>query len=237
VGDHKQLPPSVGFWAKNAGYDESLFQRLSHRVKPMLLDTQYRSHPLIMDFPSLKFYENGLKNGTPKHHRKAPAGFNWNTDKNGESLPVAFVNSFHREDRECGLSKSNTGEAKIIIDILVGFFKKGVKPNEIGIISPYAGQNKTIKKLLQKLNLDVELNSVDAFQGREKEIILFSATRSNLQGGIGFLSDPRRFNVMHTRAKKGLVVVGNRETLERDKTWKHWLEWIDENRLEVKVKH
>lgn len=228
------MPPSVGHWAKMAGYSESLFARLADQVEPKLLDTQYRSHPLIMEFPSTKFYNGELKNGVAARDRHPPVGFRWKKNSEHSYQPVAFVNSDSSEFSTGTSSKSNTGEADLVMKILHGFLKNNVKQSDIGIISPYSGQNKVLRKMLQKSKLhDVELNSVDAYQGREKEIIIFSATRSNNQGNIGFLSDPRRFNVMHTRAKRGLIIVGNRETLCKDFTWKDWINWIDRKNLQV----
>merc|ERR1712188_223388 len=76
-----------------------------------------------------------------------------------------------------------------------------------------------------------EIASVDAFQGREKELIVFSAVRSNAGGRVGFLADWRRLNVMITRARRGLIVIGNTDTLRSDPTWGKWLDWADEQGL------
>lgn len=236
VGDHQQLPPSVGYWAAQKGYSESLFARLSGVVKPLMLDTQYRSHPLIMQFSSDMFYNGQLLTGIDHRHREPPKGFPWKEHHKIGKLPVAFINSTTPEDKSTQeLSKSNMGEARMVMKVLDMFLKKGMKTDHIGIISPYAGQNRILRKLLRDRNLNIELNSVDAFQGREKELIIFSAVRSNRHGSIGFLSDHRRFNVMHTRARRGLIVIGNRDTLKGDNTWNQWLAWIDKLDLEVKA--
>jgi hypothetical protein len=96
------------------------------------------------------------------------------------------------------------------------FFKSGVVPNQIGIVTPYEGQRSYIVSFMQfngslkrDLYKDVEVASVDAFQGREKDYIILSCVRSNEHQGIGFLNDPRRLNVALTRAKYGLVILGN----------------------------
>ena len=100
--------------------------------------------------------------------------------------------------------------------IVTKFFKAGVQPGQIGIITPYEGQRSYIVSTMQQngsyrkdLYKEVEVASVDAFQGREKDYIVLSCVRSNEHQGIGFLNDPRRLNVALTRAKYGLVILGN----------------------------
>jgi superfamily I DNA and/or RNA helicase len=228
-GDHKQLPASVSHEASLKGYDVSLFSRLAETIEPNLLTVQYRSHPMIMEFSSKLFYNGMLQNAVSPKHRIPPPGFPWNIDSKGNDLPVAFVNVDSYEVIQ-GSSKTNTKEARVVSDIVQDLLSANVPLDHIGVISPYSAQNKLLAKMLPS---GVELNSVDAYQGREKEVIVFSATRANVRGNLGFVSDERRFNVMHTRAKRGLVVVGNRDTLKHDPLWKQWFEWIDENNMQV----
>jgi KaiC/GvpD/RAD55 family RecA-like ATPase len=233
VGDHKQLPPSVGYLASNKGFSQSMFSRLARNVKPLLLDTQYRSHPLIMDFSSKMFYNGELKHGVKPSERVPPKGFPWKRNKKHGIVPVAFV-PLKSQESQVGLSKVNAMEADIIIRILKKLIESGLRQDQVGVISPYAGQNRLLVKYLKECNLEgVEQNSVDGFQGREKEVILFCATRANSAGQVGFLKDERRLNVMHTRARRGLVVVGNPYTLDADKHWREWLRWVEENNLVV----
>lgn len=113
-------------------------------------------------------------------------------------------------------------EASNVEKIVTKFFKSGVVPSQIGVVTPYEGQrsyivnymqfNGTLKKELYK---EIEVASVDAFQGREKDYIILSCVRSNEHQGIGFLNDPRRLNVALTRAKYGVVILGNPKVLSK----------------------
>ena len=116
------------------------------------------------------------------------------------------------------------------------FIRSGVKPNQIGIITPYEGQRAFLVSHMQyqgplntKLYQDVEIASVDAFQGREKDIIIISCVRSNEHQGIGFLADPRRLNVALTRGKYAVIVVSNPKVLTRHPLWNHLLHHFKEN--------
>jgi len=128
-----------------------------------------------------------------------------------------------------GTSYLNRTEASNVEKIITRFFKAGVQPQDIGIITPYEGQRSYIVQSMQangtfkKENYkEIEVASVDAFQGREKDFIVLSCVRSNDHQGIGFLSDPRRLNVALTRAKYGLVILGNPKVLSKHPLW-HYL--------------
>jgi len=106
-----------------------------------------------------------------------------------------------------------------------------IGPEGVGLVTPYKGQVNYIKRLirerpnLSKFKVGLEVESVDGFQGQEKEVIIFSAVRNNAEGKIGFLSDWRRLNVMLTRARRGCIVIGSRRTLINDPLWRQWLLW------------
>lgn len=121
-----------------------------------------------------------------------------------------------------GTSYLNRTEASNVEKVLTRFLKAGVQPDQIGVITPYDGQRAYLVYYLQfnasmraQLYADIEIASVDAFQGREKDFIVLSCVRSNEHQGIGFLNDPRRLNVALTRAKYGVIVLGNAKVLQR----------------------
>ncbi len=233
VGDHRQLPPTViSRRAENGGLRRSLFERLvAMGLEPMLLDTQYRMHPAISDFPNRTFYEGRLVDGIMAAERPNPAGLLWNDWE----VPMAFlpVNGDELLSPD-GASKENPAEAGWVAKILENLLQAGdLEEADIGIITPYAGQVRAIRDALPERNDSVEVHTVDGYQGREKEVIIFSCVRSNSDGTVGFLSDERRLNVALTRAKRGLIVIGDPDTLRNDQTWASWLDYIRGRNLEA----
>ena len=233
VGDHRQLPPTViSRRAENGGLRRSLFERLvAMGIEPMLLDTQYRMHPAISDFPNRIFYEGRLVDGITAADRPNPAGLLWNDWE----VPMAFlpVNGDELLSPD-GASKENPAEAGWVAKILENLLQAGdLEETDIGIITPYAGQVRAIRDALPERNDSVEVHTVDGYQGREKEVIIFSCVRSNSDGIVGFLSDARRLNVALTRAKRGLIVIGDPDTLRNDETWASWLDYIRSRNLEA----
>jgi len=233
VGDHRQLPPTViSRRAENGGLRRSLFERLvAMGIEPMLLDTQYRMHPAISDFPNRTFYEGRLVDGITAADRPNPAGLLWNDWE----VPMAFlpVNGDELLSPD-GASKENPAEAGWVAKILENLLQaRDLEEADIGIITPYAGQVRAIRDALPERNDSVEVHTVDGYQGREKEVIIFSCVRSNSDGIVGFLSDARRLNVALTRAKRGLIVIGDPDTLRNDETWASWLDYIRSRNLEA----
>lgn len=229
VGDHQQLGPVImNKKAARAGLTQSLFERLvvlSNR--PIRLQVQYRMHPCLSEFPSNMFYEGTLQNGVtaPERLRKN-VDFPWPVP----DTPMFFYQNLGQEEiSSSGTSFLNRTEASNVEKIVTKFFKSGVVPGQIGVVTPYEGQrsyivnymqyNGTLKKDLYK---EIEVASVDAFQGREKDYIILSCVRSNEHQGIGFLNDPRRMNVALTRAKYGVVILGNPKVLSKHPLW-HYL--------------
>mmetsp|Transcript_30043 Transcript_30043/g.84639 ORF Transcript_30043/g.84639 Transcript_30043/m.84639 type:complete len:1295 (+) Transcript_30043:66-3950(+) len=230
VGDQCQLPPTVqSTEAEERGLSLSLYSRMvdGGGIVPFLLDTQYRSHPLIAEFSARTFYANRLKSGVKAEDRRPPRGLPWPRD----GCPLAFVD-VHSEEASEGESKLNQGEADVICRLVQDvFYQRELEVTEVGVVTPYVAQVRILKRMLRGVvpeNADPELlevASVDNFQGREKDLIVFSAVRSNRSGTVGFLADWRRLNVMLTRARRGLVVVGNSRTLKSDEHWSKWLDF------------
>jgi len=134
-------------------------------------------------------------------------------------------------------SKCNQREARVVAGIvrdLLSYGEGGLNGSQIGVITPYSGQVRLLQNLfsgLGSLCADVDINSVDGYQGREKEVIIFSAVRANKTGAVGFLSDWRRLNVALTRARRGLIVVCCPRTLKNDKYWKQYIDWAEESKI------
>ncbi|RXG45700.1 hypothetical protein VDGE_00276 [Verticillium dahliae] len=230
VGDHKQLGPVImNKKAAKAGLNQSLFERLVNlRLQPIRLNTQYRMHPCLSEFPSNMFYDGSLQNGVTHAQRlRRDVDFPWPV----ADTPMMFWSNLGNEEISAsGTSYLNRTEASNVEKVVTRFFKAGVKPQDIGVITPYEGQRSYIVSTMQNTGTfkkesykEVEVASVDAFQGREKDFIVLSCVRSSDNQGIGFLSDPRRLNVGLTRAKYGLVILGNPKVLSKHELWHHLL--------------
>ncbi len=227
AGDHCQLPPTV--ISPKTGR-ESLCYTLFERFHDVLqasfkirLEVQYRMHETIMGFSSREFYEKKL---TAHAQNRGHLLADLKGVQAGEETKTPFVFldtaglGFEEKEEEGTSSRFNEEEARLVARLYADLVKAGVRPSQIGIISPYKAQVKCLHQLiLGNISEDVEgqeipeIDSVDAFQGREKEAILVALVRSNLKGDIGFLSDTRRMNVALTRAKRQLIVVGDSATI------------------------
>ncbi len=216
AGDHKQLPPTI-LSDKAYELEETLFESLIEKYphKSQLLNVQYRMNEKLMQFPNAAFYGNMLESD------EAIKNITLNDIIDDDDKVMNFIDTSmmdNNAEEHLNDSKSfvNKLEAGICLELAEDYIKKGVKENQIGIISPYADQVKLISE-----KTSIEVKSVDGFQGREKEIIIISTVRSNNNGEIGFLNDLRRLNVAITRAKRKLIIVGNKNTLSYNPTYKN----------------
>jgi superfamily I DNA and/or RNA helicase len=215
AGDHCQLPPTiVSREAAHDGYGVSMMERLVEHYGDAVtrrLTVQYRMHRDIMTFSSDEFYDGALVAAPAVADRRLAPG-----------VPaLTFLDTagagYDDELEEDGESRVNPKEAALVATLareLLGLAGAGVAPAELAIISPYAGQVRLLRRLLAAERSEgVEIDSIDGFQGREKDAVLISCVRSNLDLEIGFLAETRRMNVALTRARKRLVVVGDSATL------------------------
>lgn len=259
VGDHVQLGATVQPYAVLTQYDVSLFERLYKQtvlessglgLAKVMLDTQYRMHEDICRFSSDEFYGGKLSTGIMKSERPMPESqFPW-PPRDGIVQRMVFAECSTPEDLG-RKSKSNEGQAVVCHSICrllntLPASTKGqkevqgdpAKPAPIAVLTPYSRQAELLKGRLAQFS-KVEVSSIDGFQGREAEIVIFVTVRCNMRGEIGFLKDLRRMNVALTRAKTGVVVIGNRSTLttgtaDPDSTmvWKRLLAVLMEVKIE-----
>ncbi len=165
-----------------------------------------------------------MQNGVSEVERNVPGvDFPWPNP----SRPMFFlINNGNEEIGGSGTSYLNRTEAASVEKIVTLMLKAGVVPDQIGVVTPYEGQRSYVVSHMQKngpmrsdLYKEIEVASVDSFQGREKDYIIVSCVRSNTQQGIGFLRDPRRLNVALTRARFGVIIVGNARLLAKNPLW------------------
>lgn len=229
AGDHKQLPPTIlNEEAKREGLDETMFERLialfGDNVKT-LLKIQYRMHEKIMRFSADEFY-NGelLADSSVEAHTlkdiidRDPKGkFRHVLDPYPPLSMIDTKMEMPERTRSGSTSKENPGEAVLAKELAEEYLDLGLEATDIGIITPYKDQADLIEKKIVEENL--EIDTVDGFQGREKEVIILSLTRSNDEGFIGFLKDLRRLNVSLTRAKRKLIVLCDKSTLSSNEVY------------------
>ncbi|WP_292602072.1 IGHMBP2 family helicase [Methanobrevibacter sp. UBA212] len=232
AGDHKQLPPTI-ISDRAGALSKTLFEELIriYPFKSQLLNIQYRMNSLLMKFPNEEFYDNGLKSDSSVDDIKIRDILDSHQDEEAllfiDTSDIADNRERHLKDSK---SIVNEIEAEIAIRIADDYLSDGVNESDIGIISPYADQVKIIQE-----NTEIEVKTVDGFQGREKEIIIISTVRSNDKGNIGFLSDLRRLNVAITRAKRKLIIIGNKDTLITNPTYERLINFCEDENLLEKV--
>jgi|AntDeeMinimDraft_5_1070356.scaffolds.fasta_scaffold06934_2 predicted DNA helicase len=244
IGDHKQLPPTIlSKKAAEKGLRKSMFERLyeiyGKDIRSML-EIQYRMHDDIMEFSNNEFYNGNLKSAAEvADHTLRDLGYELKgkkcfTDKSLDpGQPIVFIDTKEMTAEERSLKGSNSYdnlvEMEVLLDIVDEALKSELKPEQIAVIAPYKDQVDLLKKHNNLENL--EINTVDGFQGREKEVVLISLVRSNDCNNIGFLRDLRRINVALTRAKRKLIVIGDSSTVTKNDTYENLIEYIKENGL------
>ena len=244
IGDHKQLPPTVlNQKAAEAGLKKSLFERL-YEVQGdkfwSLLQIQYRMHDKIMNFSNHKFYSGRLvSDERVADHTLKDLGVE--SDKNKcftdkaliPDKPIVFIDTSNMEAEERSLSSSNSYdnpvEAEIVLDLVDEAQKLGVNGEKIAVITPYKDQVDLLNHRCKSEK--IEIDTVDGFQGREKELVVLSLVRSNERNNIGFLRDLRRMNVSLTRAKRKLIIIGDQNTISNHRLYEDLINYVKENGL------
>ncbi|TMA34013.1 MAG: DUF2075 domain-containing protein [Deltaproteobacteria bacterium] len=207
AGDHRQLPPTV-ISPDAAALSVSLFERLAaaHPEAMVTLAEQHRMNERIMRYPSDALYAGKLRAHPSVAHHSIDAA------------PLEMIDTagrgFEEETPEDSESKLNVGEAGLAVSEVRRLLAAGMRPQDVAVISPYDAQVQKIRQLLEDV-ADLEIDTVDGFQGREKEAVIVSLVRSNAAGELGFVADIRRINVALTRARKKLVVIGDSATVAR----------------------
>ncbi len=243
AGDHCQLPPTVkSLEALKGGLGVTLMERIVDN-KPecvSLLQVQYRMNDEIMQFSSDYFYHGLMKSAPEVAHRLVHEGdapilwFDTATINLGEDEQNNFREQFVGET----FGRINKGEANLTLSLLQIYFQRIGKQRvlddriDVGIISPYRAQVQYLRRLLNKRAFFkpyrhlISVNTVDGFQGQERDVILISLVRANDAGQIGFLRDLRRMNVAITRARMKLFILGDATTMTRHPFYKHLYDYI-----------
>ncbi|KAL5225398.1 hypothetical protein ABZP36_012037 [Zizania latifolia] len=226
VGDPQQLPATI--ISKAAGtllYSRSLFERFQQAGCPtILLSLQYRMHPQIREFPSRYFYQGRLTDSESVVKLLDEAYY-----RDALMAPYIFFDISHGRESHRGGSSSyqNVHEAQFALRLyehLQKFLRaNGGKKTSVGIITPYKLQLKCLQREFEEVmsteeGKDIYINTVDAFQGQERDVIIMSCVRAS-NHGVGFVADIRRMNVALTRARRALWVVGNANSLMQSEDW------------------
>jgi len=232
AGDHNQLSPTIkSKEAAQGGLSITLLEKCValHPQSVVLLEEQYRMHETIMGYSSRVFYGNKLKaHSSVARHLLFP----------GEA-PLSFIDTAGCgfEEKKDGTSTSNPEEAVFLLNhltVLVTALSAHYTADDfpsIAVISPYKQQIYQLNELLLHspalltYRSKISVNTIDSFQGQERDVVYISMTRSNTNGEIGFLSDTRRMNVAMTRARKKLVVIGDSATLSKLKFYADFIEY------------
>ena len=248
AGDHCQLPPTVkSIAALRAGLGKTLMERIAENKPEVvtLLKIQYRMNDEIMRFSSNWFYKGQVESAPQIKYRGIldydhPITWIDTSDKEPsdtieESDDLNFKEQFVGES----FGRINKAEAELTLLTLAEYFTKIGKQRvlnesiDVGIISPYRAQVQYLKRLIKKYEFFkpyrrfISVNTVDGFQGQERDVILISLVRSNDEGQIGFLKDLRRMNVAMTRARMKLIILGNKDTMIKHPFYKQLWEYIE----------
>ena len=246
AGDHCQLPPTVkSIAALKAGLGKTLMERIveMHPEAVTLLKIQYRMNEDIMRFSSDYFYHGEVESAPEVKYRSIldmDLPMTWiDTGAFADSVSDgSVVGTFKEEFVGESFGRINKAEAELTLLALQHYFNQISKQRllderiDVGIISPYRAQVQYLRRLLMKREFFkpfrrfISVNTVDGFQGQERDVIVISLVRSNDEGQIGFLRDLRRMNVAMTRARMKLIILGDKETMTRHPFYRQLWQYI-----------
>lgn len=235
AGDHCQLPPTVkSFAALKAGLGKTLMERIVENKPEVvtLLRVQYRMNEQIMRFSSDYFY-HGMVESAPQIKYRGILDYD---------TPMVWIDTSEMDCKEEFIGESygrvNKTEAEMTLDQLEQYFTKIGKQRvlderiDVGVISPYRAQVQYLRRLILKREFFkpyrrlITVNTVDGFQGQERDVILISLVRANDEGQIGFLRDLRRMNIAITRARMKLIILGNAQTMTRHPFYQELYDYV-----------
>lgn len=238
AGDHCQLPPTVkSIAALKGGLGTTLMERIvAHKPSVVtLLTVQYRMNEQIMRFSSNWFYDGRVESAPEVKYRGILDYDN----------PITWIDTSESGAKEEFVGESfgriNKIEAELTLEALKNYFTKIGRQRiadehiDVGVISPYRAQVQLLRRMVRKAEFFkpyrgcITVNTVDGFQGQERDIIVISLVRSNDDGQIGFLSDLRRMNVAITRARMKLIIVGSVQTMTRHAFYKELYGYVQES--------
>ncbi len=248
AGDHCQLPPTVkSIAALRAGLGKTLMERIAENKPEVvtLLKIQYRMNDEIMRFSSNWFYKGQVESAPQIKYRGIldyDHPITWiDTSDEENQFTIEEYEGLNFKEQFIGESfgRINKAEAELTLLTLAEYFTKIGKQRvlnesiDVGIISPYRAQVQYLKRLIKKYEFFkpyrrlISVNTVDGFQGQERDVILISLVRSNGEGQIGFLKDLRRMNVAMTRARMKLIILGNKDTMTQHPFYKQLWKYIE----------
>lgn len=253
AGDHQQLPPTVKCYeAMKQGLGKTLMQRIVENQPQAvtLLGVQYRMNEAIVKFSSDWFYNGKVESDASVKNRSVldyEHPIIW-IDGNEQTTPRSMSSDTSQEEtvlfKEEFIGENhgriNRAEAELVLQTLKEYIEKIGKERflaerlDVGIISPYKVQMQYLRQQVRKreefrpFRHAISVNTVDGFQGQERDIVMISLVRSNDKGEIGFLSDLRRMNVAMTRARMKLIIFGDKETLHHHAFYKKLIQYVEE---------
>ncbi|XP_039115419.1 DNA-binding protein SMUBP-2 isoform X1 [Dioscorea cayenensis subsp. rotundata] len=237
AGDHLQLPPTVqSVEAERKGLGKTLFERLADlygEAVTSMLTVQYRMHELIMNWSSKELYDSKIEahSSVARHVLYDIEGVQRSSSTESALLLIDTAGCDMEEKKDEEDSTMNEGEAAVAIAHAKRLVESGLHATNIGIITPYAAQVVLLKTLRSKEGKlkELEISTVDGFQGREKEAIVISMVRSNSKKEVGFLTDHRRMNVAVTRARRQCCIICDTDTVSHDSFLKRMIEYFEEH--------